>query len=54
MSGRTMVQPIGAPQVDAQPKILFLYTGNACRGQMAKGWALRLKPLEVEPPTRRG
>jgi arsenate reductase len=30
-------------------RILFLCTGNACRSQMAEGWARELKPDTVEP-----
>ena len=29
-------------------KILFLCTGNACRSQMAEGWARHLKPDRIE------
>ena len=30
-------------------RIVFLCTGNACRSQMAEGWARRLLPDRVEP-----
>src|SRR6266516_230341 len=30
-------------------KILFLYTGNSCRSQMAEGWARTLKSDVIEP-----
>jgi arsenate reductase len=29
-------------------KILFLYTGNSCRSQMAEGWARHLKSEVIE------
>jgi arsenate reductase len=29
-------------------RMLFLCSGNACRSQMAEGWARFLKPLEIE------
>lgn len=32
-----------------KPKILFLCTGNACRSQMAEGWAKHLKSDRLEP-----
>jgi len=32
----------------SKPKILFLCTGNACRSQMAEGWARHLKGDRLE------
>ena len=34
---------------DEKLKILFLCTGNACRSQMAEGWARHLKGDRIEP-----
>ena len=32
-----------------KPKIIFLYTGNSFRSQMAEGWAQHLKGNIIEP-----
>ena len=36
-------------QTDRKAKILFLCTGNACRSQMAEGWARTLMSDRLEP-----
>ncbi len=42
-------RPVAPPPSPPRLRILFLCTGNACRSQMAEGWARHLRADRIEP-----